>query len=277
MVKVLDHGYVKLIPKGCCGSDEIIIESARMSTDGAFRGWGPLVCPECSKLDTPEAKWTYSGCKKCKGSGTVEGDEKLLARLWRDKHTSPFEMAYLTVEIQAPLFVARELVRHRTFSWNELSGRYAELPNLFYLPSIERLERGGQSKSNKQGSGELLKCPNILRAEIESAQNMAYGSYESLLKKGLSRELARVVLPVSIYTRWRWSGNLRNWLQMLSLRLPEDVQEETRLYGREVAAMVGKAFPRTFKLFKEGLPEGTIPVAPQGETENPPLEGSREG
>src|SRR5438105_1019122 len=117
-IEILDHGYVRLIESW--GSDERIIESARMSTDKGFKGW-------------PE-------------------DEKLLRFLWQNKHHTPFEMAGLTIEVQAPLIVFREWHRHRTQSYNEMSGRYTVLPDLYYVPCLERVMNGKQSSKNKQGS-----------------------------------------------------------------------------------------------------------------------------
>src|SRR3990167_8524449 len=108
MAQVLDHGYVELIE--VWGSEERIIESARMSTNRGFNGW--------------------------------DKDEKLLRYLYENKHLTPFEQCGLTLEVQAPIFVVREWMRHRTQSYNELSGRYSEMPHLFYIPSIERLMNG---------------------------------------------------------------------------------------------------------------------------------------
>jgi thymidylate synthase ThyX len=126
-VNILDHGYVNLVETW--GSDERIIEAARMSTDGAFRGW--------------------------------DHDLKLLSYLWKHKHHTPFEMCGLTLEVQAPLFVVREWERHRTQSYNELSGRYTELPDLYYIPSVKRLMNGRQSQVNRQGS-EGVSMPTLL-------------------------------------------------------------------------------------------------------------------
>lgn len=107
-LKVLDHGYVRYIDSW--GSDRHIIESARMSTDKGFLGWGPTPCPECSRWDSGLADGFLAGkpCGTCKGKGTVPGDEKLLRFLYEKKHSTPFEMAGMTVEVQAPIFVFRE-------------------------------------------------------------------------------------------------------------------------------------------------------------------------
>lgn len=220
MIKVLDHGYVNFIESW--GSDERIIEAARMSTAKGFLGW-------------PE-------------------DERLLRYLWTNGHHTPFEMAGATFEIQAPLFVFREWHRHRTQSYNELSGRYTELPDLYYIPSRDRLRAGGASSTNKQGSGEALSDQAVEGAifELETATKAARLSYEWLLDKGVARELARLVIPVNQYSRMRASANLRNWLHFLSLRTAPNAQWEIRQFANAVAMVIAEKFPRTYALWSEG-------------------------
>jgi len=254
-VKVLDHGYVSLVETW--GSDERIIEAARMSTSGSFKGWGKH-CKKCNEPLEPKGIIMY-GCgyqlltDRCNHEW-VEGDEKLLRFLYTNKHMSPFEMAGMVIEVQAPIFVFREWHRHRTMSYNELSGRYTELPDLFYIPSEERIMAGKQSTKNKQGSEdsdwEALQAW-ALTEDIDAACHESRKVYEYLLKIGLSRELARLVIPVNQYSRMRASANLRNWLQFLELRLPEGAQWEIRQYAKAVAEIVAEKFPRTFELFKE--------------------------
>lgn len=256
-LKILDHGYVRYVESW--GSDERIIESARMSTSGDFKGWDGT-CKECdglgvepySRIDPPPELLV---CLACGGKGTTPGDEKLLRYLWEHKHATPFEMAGLTIEVQAPIFVFREWHRHRTQSYNELSARYSEMPNLFYVPSEERLMNGRQSSKSKQGSeaGFTSFEARYAQGQIELMSKHARGVYEDLLKMGLSRELARLVLPVNQYSRMRASANLRNWLAFLSLRLDSSAQHEIRLYAEAVATIVGEKLPRTFELFKESL------------------------
>ena len=247
-MQVLDKGYCKIV--GHWGSDEDIISAARMSTNKGFQGW----YRKCSCVqDTPSESPTL--CEECKGKGYIPGDEKLLRYLWEHKHTSPFEMAGLTIEAQTPVFVAREWFRHRTQSYSELSARYTALPDLYYIPSIERLMGGKQAIKNKQGSEggftevEALEFQNVL----ESASLSARLQYESLLAAGLSRELARLVIPVNQYTRFRASANLRNWLGFLALRLDTSAQHEIREYAKAVASLVEDLFPKTWGLFAEGL------------------------
>ena len=259
-MKVLDHGYCNLVESW--GSDERIIEAARMSTDKGFQGWGGE-CPGCKlspvagsvwqKMSIDDGMGTEVMCPSCKGSGTVVGDEKLLSYLWRNNHHTPFEMAGLTVEIQAPIFVVREWHRHRTQSYNELSGRYTQLPDLYYIPSIERLMAGKQSTKNKQSSeaGFTEAQANDLQRMMELATQDSRNRYERLLTEGVSRELARLVIPCNQFTRFRASANLRNWLAFLSLRLDPAAQWEIRQYATAVEAILQGAFPRTMALFNE--------------------------
>ncbi len=219
---VLDHGYVELVETW--GSDERIIEAARMSTNKGFKGWGTEAEP---------------------------GDEKLLAYLYNHKHMTPFEMAGMVIEVQAPIMVFREWHRHRTQSYNEMSGRYTELPDLYYIPSIERIKP--QSKTNKQGSeGEL--DPKVVQEAWNAIKSNTAGSraiYEYLLKWGVAREVARLVLPVNQYSRMRASANLRNWLAFCTLRSDPAAQWEIRQYSEAVEKLLEMKFPRTYGLFKQ--------------------------
>lgn len=220
--EVLDHGYVELVETW--GSDEHIIEAARMSTAKGFQGWGDSTNP---------------------------GDEKLLSYLWKNGHHSPFEMAGLVIEVQAPIMVFREWHRHRTQSYNELSARYTALPDLFYLPSPDRIRNGKQSSKNKQGSEGGYSDAEVdsTRQLIEDTYDQCRDIYESLLGFGLARELARLIVPVGQYSRMRASANLRNWLHFLSLRCHPTAQWEIREYANIVAGMVNEKFPRTAALW----------------------------
>lgn len=217
-IPLLDHGYVRYIEHW--GSDERIIEAARMSTDKGFQDW--------------------------------DKDAKLLAYLYRNKHLTPFEQCGMTVEVQAPIFVFREWHRHRTQSYNELSARYTELPNIFYIPDNDRIR--SQNATNKQGSGAKLDsytteyCRDIIKKSYLDSRE----AYERLLGNGVAREVARLVIPVAQYSRMRASANLRNWLQFLELRLPENAQWEIRQYAGAVASLIEEQFPRTYELFAEG-------------------------
>lgn len=248
-IDVLDHGYVELVDTW--GSDERIIEAARMSTDKGFQGWGPYPCPN---YNASVAMITEEPCHcgRCDGM-QIPGDEKLLRFLWENRHHTPFEMAGLTIEVQAPIFVFREWHRHRTQSYNELSARYTPLPDLFYLPTLARLEGARQSKANKQGSEGGLSAADAqaVQSMLFSAYNVARSTYEELLSLGVAREVARLVIPVSQYSRMRASANLRNWLGFLILRTDKAAQWEIRQFANVVRDVVVEKFPRTAKLFLE--------------------------
>ena len=253
MIQVLDQGYVKLIEHW--GSDERIIESARMSTDKGFLGWGPYPCSACGgeTLGKGTGGSKDFPCKKCEGTGYTKGDEKLLEYLWNNKHTTPFEMAGFTCEIQAPIFVFRQWHRHRTQSYNEMSGRYIQLPDMFYLPSVERLIQSSKANANKQASG----TQELDEASAKSAQDYIKivlrnqrADYETLCNTGIANELARLVLPVAQYSRMRASANLLNWLKFLTLRMDHHAQWEIQQYAYAVAQLVEEKFPRTYKLFQ---------------------------
>lgn len=257
-INVLDHGYVEL--KRPWGSEEEIIESARMSTDKGFLGWGPMDnCKHCGAHRESENLETSNKC--IKPQHDFSGDEKLLTYLWKNKHVSPFEFAGLVLEVQAPIFVIREWQRHRSIavseeiSFNEMSGRYVELPELYYIPSIERLMNGKQGTTNKQGStaGFTEYEASIMQGAIKQSIFDSRQVYDDLLAKGLSKELARGVLPINQYSRMRVAANLRGWLAFLELRLPPNVQWETRRYAQIVSDIAQECFPRTHSLFTEAL------------------------
>lgn len=265
MTQVLDHGYVNFIEHW--GSDERIIESARMSTDGSFRGWGPIQCTNSVEyLD--KTYYCRNGhfrvddipnlveCSICKGTGYIPGDEKLLKYLYTHSHMTPFEMAGLTIEVQAPIFVFREWHRHRTQSYNELSARYTPIPNLHYIPSVERLMMGGGPNKQAQGTGAAMneEVASAFRQYLEESYTLTNEIYEQALAQGIPKELARLVMPVGRYSRMRASANLRNWLAFMTLRCDSNAQWEIRQYAWEVAGIIEKLFPRTYQLWNVGGP-----------------------
>ena len=263
-ISVLDHGYLKLVE--VWGSDERIIEAARMSTNKSFQGWGGAPCPQCEAekrlSDTDHlfrsatAMFEAERCV-CKGSGTTTGDEKLLRYLWEHKHATPFEMAGLVIEVQAPIFVFREWHRHRTQSYNELSARYTPLPDMNYVPSVERLMLN--SKTNKQAGtikdAEVLteKHAEVFRGALTKIYHEQEALYREALINGVPKELARIHLPVGRYSRMRASANLRNWLAFLTLRMDSAAQWEIQQYANAVGELIKEAFPQTWKLFFESF------------------------
>lgn len=244
-LQILDHGYVELIETW--GSEQRIVEAARMSTQKGFEGWGPLRCKTCGG-DSPI---TGIDCVVCKNTGQVAGDERLLAHLWTHKHTTPFEMAGMTLEVMAPIFVFREWHRHRTQSYNEASARYAPLPDVNYLPTIERLMMDGGSNKQAQSTGAQLTtaAASTFRELLEQRYHAAQLLYIEALKAGVPKELARLVLPVGRYSKMRASGNLLNWLRFLTLRTHSDAQWEIRQYAIGIAGIVEQIFPRVSNLW----------------------------
>jgi thymidylate synthase (FAD) len=255
--KVLDHGYVRSIEQW--GSEERIIEAARMSTQKGFLGWGPIDCPRCDGGRRRSAYIPGSpSCSACSGNLKVPGDEKLLAYLWKNKHATPFEMAGLTIEVQAPIFVFREWHRHRVpFGYNEMSSRYAPLPDVNYIPTIERIMMGGghltKQAAATEGAEELtIESAAAFRDGLAEVYRATQGFYEASLSAGIPKELARVHLPVGRYSRMRATGNLRGWLAFLSLRSTPQAQYEIRVYAEAVGEIIAVKFPRTWALFSEG-------------------------
>jgi thymidylate synthase (FAD) len=164
----------------------------------------------------------------------------------------------MTIEVQAPIFVFREWMRHRTFSYSEASARYAPLPDLNYIPSVDRLLMGADGTNKQAGAIKGAKVLDesramLFRDYLETVYANAEKFYQEALADGVPKELARIVLPVGRYSRMRASGNLRNWLQFLTLRLDTAAQWEIREYAKVVGEMVAQRFPRTWELFAEGL------------------------
>lgn len=255
---VLDHGYVKYI--GHLGSDESIIEAARMSTGKGFFSWEPYItCGKCGLWGSMDAARTLgtklevkSGCAHGEYKESPRGDLGLLEYLYRNKHMTPFEMCELVVEVKAPIFVFRELHRHRTFSINEMSARYIQMPNQHYVPELERFVP--KQTGNKQADSvvrEPMGTPKALRLSVIGEQDDTYDFYELMLKNGVPKEVARVNTPVSRYSVMRWKGNLRNFLQMFALRDHAAAQWECQQTVKPIVQIAKSLFPRTMELFDE--------------------------
>lgn len=263
---VLDAGYVKLIEQW--GSDEQVVEAARMSTGKGFLGWGPKSeCENCRCDMTqdegnpePDFEPMCTDGSPCVAT-TKPGDEKLLKFLWDNKHATPFEMAGLIIEVQAPIFVFREWHRHRTQSYNEMSARYTPLPDVNYMPTPERCLV--VSATNKQAGAvkdaNQLTHESVLEwlEELASAYEHSERVYQSGLKRGIPKEVARLPVPVGRYSRMMASANLRNWLAFLTLRsehVPSGkaAQWEIRQFANVVGECIKLCFPRTWELFVGG-------------------------
>lgn len=254
-IKVLDHGCVRLIESW--GSDERIIEAARMSTNKGFKGWECQACGggglTAIKQSIDDGYGEVDDCKACKGTG--EGDSRLLQYLWKNAHHTPFEMAGMVVEVQAPIFIFREWHRHRTQSYNELSARYTPLPDQNYLPTTERLFE--TSSHNTQAStvvgAEILTLDSALEwlAELSDLYEQSERVYQSGLRRGVPKEIARLAVTVGRYSRMRAGANLRNWLHFATLRTGRGAQREIQEYAQAVTEIIANQFPRTYGLWKE--------------------------
>lgn len=189
-------------------------------------------------------------------AGEDEGsDAKLINYLWKHRHTTPFEAVTFTFDIKAPIFVFRQWHRHRTWTYNELSARYKELPNEFYLPAPELI--GQQSAKSKQAreiidltSDELAHRGNQIE-NARSMMNAAYRQYEDLLAKGWPRELARSVLPLATYSHMFATVNLLNLLKFFSLRSHEHAQHEIRVYSDAMKELIQPIVPVCLEAFEK--------------------------
>ena len=178
-----------------------------------------------------------------------EGDERLIRYLAVHKHHSPFNHAFLSFRVKAPIFVARQLVKHKFMPWNEVSRRYVDEEPEFYFPDILRK----RSENVKQGSSEEpLDANYAWKMQLDSDFRNALSSYEGLIKHGCCPEQARMVLPQNTMTEWIWSGTLGAFLDMLKLRLDPHTQRETRDVAEAIAVDVQQRFPISFQEYLNG-------------------------
>lgn len=216
-----DIGFVRYIDH--MGSDERICEAARISYKAPSKG--------------------------------AEQDKKLINYLWKNKHSSPFEMAKLTLNIKMPIFIMRQYVRHRMQNLNEVSARYTELPDEFYIPREWRK----QDTKNKQGSvvedafnPEWDICAKEKVTAIRAVKDhciKSYNLYQQMIKAGIAREQARMVLPVNIYTEIYCCWDLKNLLHFITLRDDSHAQAEIQEYGKAIGKIVAELFPYTWDAY----------------------------
>jgi len=220
-VPVLDHGFVRVIDY--MGDDAAIVQAARVS---------------------------YG-----QGTRQARDDSGLIRYLMRHWHSTPFEMCEIKLHVKLPVFVARQWIRHRTANVNEYSARYSILDREFYIPAPDAL--AAQSTSNAQGRGDVLEGAEAARVlEIlkgDSARN--YDHYEQMLsqdgQQGLARELARMNLPMNVYTQWYWKTDLHNLMHFLRLRADTHAQYEIRVYAEAICDIVKVWVPTTWKAFED--------------------------
>lgn len=213
-----DNGQVSLL--ATYGSDQFIVDAARVS---------------------------YG-----KGTTQKRSPQALLRYLMRHKHTSPFEQAEVVFFLRAPIFVVRQLIRHRTANVNEYSARYSELTDDFYLPG--RAHLGEQSTANKQGRGKKIKDEKLDKIQMEfvQAQQNGFDTYQRLLSEhNVARELARVVTSVGTYTELYWKCDLHNFMHFLNLRMDEHAQQEIRDYANAMYECAKPFFPHAFQAWND--------------------------
>jgi thymidylate synthase (FAD) len=184
------------------------------------------------------------------GEGTkqVNEDRGLIRYLARHRHTTPFEMVEFKFHHVMPIFIARQWIRHRTANVNEYSARYSVVRDRFYHPSLENVRK--QSASNRQGGEEIADAATAQQfLDYLDKVEALYADYEQLLEKGVTRELARIGLPVSVYTEWYWKIDLHNLFHFLSLRMDAHAQQEIRDYATAMFALVQPIVPVAAEAF----------------------------
>lgn len=220
---VLDKGFVRLVDY--FGGDSRIVQSARVS---------------------------YG-----EGTKTVSQDGALIDYLLRHKHTSPFEQVVMTFHLKMPIFVARQWVRHRMGRMNEVSGRYSVMKEEFYVPEENKVSP--QSSNNKQGRTEQSfdkETADKIICDLKNGQKEAYEEYSKLIEKGLAREVARINLPLSLYTEFYWQMDLHNLFHFLKLRLDSHAQYEIRVYAEILLEICKKVAPMATESFINHINEG---------------------
>jgi len=222
-IKVLDKGFIRLVDY--LGGDARIVQSARVS---------------------------YG-----EGTTTVCRDKALIDYLMRHLHTSPFEQVIITIHAKLPIFVARQWIRHRTARLNEYSGRYSEMVDQFYIPAPERIRK--QDSFNIQGSSDEEVPPELQQkviALLEKDCGDSYADYRAMLDDGISRELARINLPLTLYTEWYWQIDLHNLFHFLKLRMDAHAQWEIQQYANVLARIAQAVAPWAYESFEEHLLHG---------------------
>jgi len=216
MKKVLDHGFVELVdhmPQE--NLDKAIVDGARVSYQT--------------------------------GTKTTRGDRGLIRYLVRNWHTSPLELVVFKFRIKAPLYIARQWLRHRTASVNEMSARYSIVDEEYYEPEVLR----GQSEVNHQGSEGVVELESELNELMSKNYKYSFKIYQELLDKGVCREQARGVLPQSTYTSFVWKMDLHNLMHFLQLRMDHHAQKEIRDYATAIYELVQPLVPHSMEAFMD--------------------------
>ena len=221
MIKVtsLDH----------MGGDITVVNAARVS----FGKRSGMVC-----VDHVIGKWQLE-----------DKDKKLIYYLAKHKHMSPFGHCFASFHVKAPVFVARQLVKHKFLRWNEISRRYVDSEPEFYVPDVWR----GSAEDKKQGSSGVVELSDNVKDGPEFIHYEAKCLYQEMLDEGVCPEQARMVLPQSTMTEWYWSGSLDAWADMCKLRCASDTQAETREVADQISTVMSEKFPVSWDALLRGV------------------------
>lgn len=247
-IPVLDKGFVQLVDQ--MGDDRRVVNAARVSYGQDKEESTKLVLKE---VGSEQEETIYTG------QVLTDKDKTLIKYMMNNNHSSPFEHVVFTFIIKCPLFVRSQIMRHRTFSYNEISRRYTSDNIEFYIP----LELRKQAEDNKQASindttkeidfagiADIEKFILSTRETIETSTDQALMFYNTLLDNGIAREQARMVLPQNLYTKFYMTGNLHNWFHFLELRCSEHAQYETRLFANTIRDIIERCVPVSFNAWK---------------------------
>lgn len=234
IINVLDHGFVAL--------RNIAGPTRRTKYDGYDN-------PEFDADDTDPANAARMSFDQTDSNRTRDEDLRLCKYLMKNWHTSPFEMVEVWLEMKLPIFVARQFVRHRTVSINEVSGRYVTLPAAWYIPEVV----GGKAPTKKQGQEDNLDPGTQARfmERLHEHCQAGYAQYTAALNGGVAPEHARLFLSLNHYTHWLWKQDLHNVMHFLSLRDHGHAQIEAQVYAQATDSLIRRVLPNSMALYDE--------------------------
>lgn len=233
---VLDEGYVELM-------DVMPRFGATLNSR-----WAEQIGETCDYAIVESARVTVQGAKQ------YSDDVDLIRYLFRHRHTTPTEMIEFKFRCKMPIFVARQWVRHRMSSINEMSGRYSQLPDDFYVPDVEEVNK--QSTSNRQGSeGKIgeIEAVNFIQ-DLKTIDMTAYQKYQKYLEVGIAKEQARMLLPLNLYTAWVWKIDLHNLFHFLGLRMDKHAQWEMKQFADAIYKLIEPMVPVSCRAFNDYHP-----------------------
>lgn len=222
-MKILDKGEVRLLNQ--MGNDLTIIAAARVS----------------------------NGVKYEEASKGPEKDQKLINYLMKHRHGTPFEHVAFQWYVDAPIFVIREWQRHRMASYNEISGRYVEMEPKYYIPTRIRvpMEKNHQGSQEIDGEPPYPEYERNMRIAIFNAADRSFRTYKDLLRDGVAKEQARIILPLSMYSQFYFTVNARSLMNFLSLRAADDAMWEIRQYAIGMKEMFKEVLPMTYNAWEQ--------------------------